>query len=225
MPARRSIAVTASSSARSRSIWRARVQRLSCLRETGGRLVKALQHDDRDLARGLLPVVVKARVDAGWLEIKPLILVALRHMCAGLELLLPHFDRHFGMLHEVVVPRRMRRSAALGRDDHVVIPIARVDERVLANLFRLGALRREDQHLSAFERARSGLAIGSKVLDQVSIEFLKACAHPGVIPTPGACSFHRYLVPAPTTSSVGASKPPLPSKVRSSCSISSQAAA
>src|SRR5450759_1004212 len=94
MPARRSITVTASSSTRSRSIWRASVQRFSCRRETVCRLVDALQDDDRDLARGLLPVFVEGRVDVRVLGVEPLVLFALRNVRAGLELIGPHLDCH-----------------------------------------------------------------------------------------------------------------------------------
>src|ERR1700693_4981480 len=189
MPARRSIAVTASTSARSSSIWRASVQRLSCLRETGARLVNARQDDHRDLAGGLLPVVVETGVDVGVLAVKSLVLIALRHARAGVGRFATSLHGHLGVRHQVVVPRRVRGRAALGRDDHQMVAVARVDERGLANLFRLGPFGAEDQHVTALERARGRLPVRANILDQVSIELLKACAHRSVIPLEAAWPF------------------------------------
>src|SRR3981081_2825852 len=123
MPAIRSIAVTASRSARSRSSWRASVHRLSCRSETAGRLVDALQHDDRDFPRRLLPVVVEAGVDVGMLDVEPFVLIAVPTVGPSLEFFVPKLDGDLGVLHEVVVPRRMGRRATLGRNDHVVIAV------------------------------------------------------------------------------------------------------
>src|ERR1700730_977134 len=113
MPARRSIAVTASTSERSSSIWRASVQRFSCRSETAGSLVDTLQEDDRDLARRLFPVVVKAWVDVSVLRVEALVLAAVRHMRPRLELFLAHLHGDLGVLEQVVVPGGVRRPAAL----------------------------------------------------------------------------------------------------------------
>src|SRR5450759_5202862 len=142
------------------------------------RLVDALQDDHRDLARGLLPVVVEARVDVGVLRVQALVLVALRNVRAGLELLIPHLDDHLGVLHQVVVPGRVRGCTAFGGGDHVVVSVASVDERVLANVTRLRAFGREDQHVLAQEWSGRCLSVGPQVLDQVTVEILKSCAHP-----------------------------------------------
>src|SRR5450759_419375 len=115
------------------------------------RLVDALQDDHRDLARGLFAVVMKTRVDVGVLRVQALVLVALRNVRAGLELLLPHLDGNLGVLDEVVVPGRVRGRTAFGGGDHVVVSVAGVDERVLANVTRLRAFGREDQHVLAQE--------------------------------------------------------------------------
>src|SRR3977135_4456020 len=98
MPAIRSIAVTASTSARSRSGCRARGQRLSWRSEAVCRLVDALQHDDRDLTGRLLPVIVEARVDIGVLNVEPLVLVAVGEMRPRLEFFTPTLDGHPGGL-------------------------------------------------------------------------------------------------------------------------------
>src|ERR1700716_2267940 len=166
MPAIRSIAVTASRSARSRSSCRASVQRLSWRSEAVCRLVDALQHDDRDFTGRLLPVIVEARVDIGVLNVEPLVLVAVSDMRPRLEFFTPQLDGHLGVLDKVVVPARMSGRAALGSDDHVVIAIAGVDEWSLTHVPRLRACRREDQPVPPEEWSGGCLAGGQNNLDQ-----------------------------------------------------------
>src|ERR1700692_1665309 len=143
------------------------------------RLGDALQDDDGDLAGRLLPVVMEAWIDVGVLRVEALVLVAVRNMRAGVELVLAHLDGDLGMLEEVVVPGRVRRRAALRGDDHDVVSVAGVHERVLAHVARLGSLGGEDQHLATLEWARGCLSVRPKVLDQVAVEVLKACSHQG----------------------------------------------
>src|SRR5436190_8866938 len=145
-------------------------------------LVDPLQHDHRDLARRLLPVVPETRVDVGVLLVQALVLVPIDHLGPGLELLATrlHGDDRVGL--QVVVPGRVGWRAALGGEDHVVTRVRGVDEWGRALLAGFGALGGEDQNVAPEERTAGRLAVGADVLDQVAVEVVKA-AHPLFIPS------------------------------------------
>src|ERR1700693_2243212 len=188
------------------------------------RLEDALQHDGRDLARGSLAVVVEGRVDVGMMRVQALVLFALRNVRASLELLLPYLHGHLRVLHEVVVPGRVSGRAALGGDDHVVVAVAGVDERVLAYLPGFGAYGREDQDIPSEGGAGGGLSVGPEVLDQVAVEVLKACTHHGFqthrtglpIPRPDSMWLWQRRRTSAPTSTPSSSKPPRTSSSTSS---------
>src|ERR1019366_6992045 len=141
--------------------------------QSTGRLFGGLQDDDRNLARGLLAVLLKVRVDARVLLVEALVFVAVWHLGMDLELLAKDLDRHVRVRDHVVVPRRVSRGAALGRDDHIVVAVTRVHQWILTNLAGLGTLGGEDQNVAAREWTGCGLAtMFAKVLDQRSVEVL-----------------------------------------------------
>src|SRR5258708_28054298 len=135
----------------------------------------ALQDDKRDLARGPPSVLVKGREDVSVLLVKALVLPSLGDVRARFEALSAGFHHHLRVSDEVVEPGGMRRSAALRADDHQVVSVARIGERVLTQLARLGALGGEDQNVAALEGAGGCLAaMGAQVLDQLAVEIFKA---------------------------------------------------
>src|SRR5882672_3019266 len=178
MPASRSMAVTASSWTRSRSSWRASVQRFSCRTETVPVAalpgIEALQDYDGDLARRLRAVLEKLRIDARVLLVEALVLIGGRYVGARLEPLPVDFDGHLWMLDQVVEPRRVHRSTSLGGNDDVVLAVAGVYERILTLGGGLRPLGGEDQHIAAHEGPGCRLSlVRAKVLDQVAIEVKK----------------------------------------------------
>ena len=80
---------------------------------------------------------------------------------------------------QVVVPGRVGRSASLGGDHHVAVPVTRVDERDGARLSATGADGGEQQQRPADEWPAGCLAgVRSEVGDQVVVE----PAHSAVLP-------------------------------------------
>src|SRR5690606_27663141 len=63
--------------------------------------------------------------------------------------LVPHLDLAVRVGDEVLVPARVLRRAALRRDEHEVVAVASVDERVLPDLSRLSSLPAQDQAAGA----------------------------------------------------------------------------
>jgi hypothetical protein len=87
------------------------------------------------------------------LFVQALVLIASGDMGRGIEPLAQNLNGHVGVCDEVVIPGRMGGRATLRRDDHVVVAVARVHERVLAFLVRSGALRGQYQYVPAQKRS------------------------------------------------------------------------
>src|SRR4051812_5359833 len=85
---------------------------------------RALEHDDRDLARRLLPVVVVRRPLLRSELPEPLALLALRRARPRCEHVVLHLNLDVGILREVAVPARVLGRAALRRNDDVTVAVA-----------------------------------------------------------------------------------------------------
>src|SRR5438105_3292299 len=142
-----------------------------------------LEHDDRDLPRGLLAVVPEPWIDVGVLLVEAFVVLAVDHLRARLELLAFHLDGHDRVRLEVVVPGGVGGGAARGGDDHDSVLVARVDDRIFSILPGLCTLGGEDQDVASLEWPAGGLAaMGTQVGDEVAIEVMKAAAHKALIP-------------------------------------------
>lgn len=83
-------------------------------------LLHRYQHEDRNFAGCLLPVIVKAGHDLNHLVVQAGPLRFFRDLGACLEFLRPDFNCHQWIRHQVVIPIRIGRRSAFGCDDHQV---------------------------------------------------------------------------------------------------------
>src|SRR5438067_7433294 len=119
----------------------------------------ALEHDDRDLALGLVHVVVVRRPDLGHRRPETVALVAAGCARPCGELLVLDLQLHLGMLDEVPVPPGVLRRAALRGDDDVAVAVAAEDERRRAGVARAATGRRQQQDRHAVPDV-ADLAVG-----------------------------------------------------------------
>src|SRR5437899_5090975 len=133
------------------------------------RLKDVLQHYDRDDTLRLLRVVAEDREVVAVSLVEAIALGSFRDGCrAHLELLGPDLDLSVPMLHQVVVPARMQRRAALRGGDHVAVAIAVVDERRRADLSGLRPPRGQQQKLVA-EGTDALAAPGMELIDSALV--------------------------------------------------------
>src|SRR5260370_35431062 len=109
-------------------------------------LFRAFKNDDRNLATGVLLMLVELRHHFALRVEQPVALLTFDLSSFGLELLAADLDRHLGMRDEVVVPARIFRRTALRRDDDVAVAVLAVDQRRRVSRPALGALVRDNYH-------------------------------------------------------------------------------
>src|SRR5579884_295451 len=92
------------------------------------RCSQTLQHDDGNLAVRLALVRVVVRPDLVHHPPQPLALLARGGAGARTEAVAEDLHADLRILREVAIPAGVRRRAALGRDDHGVLPVHAVDQ-------------------------------------------------------------------------------------------------
>jgi hypothetical protein len=149
-------------------------------------LLHAFKNYDRNLATGLLLILVELRHHFGLRVEESVALLTFDLSRLGLELLAPDLDRHLGMREEVVVPARIFRRTTLRRNDDVAVAVLAVNQRLRIDPPALGALVRDNYHRRSgqqlFPRTLCELttevaAIAPKLIDHFLVEFGHRARH------------------------------------------------